>query len=372
MDRVLRFLSVCVLLGVGVAAGGLLLEAGVVLLLGEQPKFPRHVVSSAFGLRINEPGANYRHKSADVNVRFRINRQGMRAERDFAYEKPPGTKRIVSLGDSFTVGYEVEVDQTFSSILEREIGEHGYRVEVLNTGVSGYGTAEEVLYLERELFRYSPDLVLVSFCGNDLVDNVRSGLFHLEGNHLVGGDGEYVPAGRLGDFLNRSPVFNFFSEYSNAFVLLKEEVTHLAKGEMVEQNLRNLSHAENSGGVRDEDEDSAYQRRLTAALFERIYRDTSDRGIPLVVQSIPTEISNPYRLVELFPLEDFNVERPGVDFLAMKALLDPYEGRELLYYHRSHGHWTPFSHAVSGKAIAALIIAKRLLDPVPIGATSGH
>jgi lysophospholipase L1-like esterase len=358
MRRLLRFVPVFLLLCVGLVASGLILEAGVVLLLGEQPKFPRHVVGSTFGLRINEPGANYRQKSADVNVRFRINQQGMRADHDFAYEKPPGTKRIVSLGDSFTAGYEVEGNQTFSSILERDLADHGYRVEVLNTGVSGYGTAEEDLYLERELFRYSPDLVLVSFCGNDLVDNVRTGLFHLDGNQLVGGDGSYVPAGRLGDFLNTNVVFNFLSEYSNAFVLLKEQATRAAKREIVQENLRNLSQTQDGSA---NSENSLYERQLTSAILERLYRFAQDRGIPLVVQSIPTEVPNPYRVVEMFPLADFNVARPGLEFLALKPLLDPYEGHELLYNHRSHGHWTPFSHAISGHALAQLIMTKHLL-----------
>src|SRR4029453_16189824 len=82
-------------------------ELAVTLGLGEQVKFPRHVVAAPWGLRFNEPGAVYRHKSADVEVWFRIDQQGMRDDRDFAYAKPPGVKRIVSLGDSFKIGYEV-------------------------------------------------------------------------------------------------------------------------------------------------------------------------------------------------------------------------------------------------------------------------
>ena len=93
-------------------------EVVVTLLYGEQVKFPRHVVGAPWGLRINEPHAKYRHKSADVSVWFEINGQGMRANRDYAYEKPIGTKRIASLGDSFTTGYEVEFEETFSHVLE--------------------------------------------------------------------------------------------------------------------------------------------------------------------------------------------------------------------------------------------------------------
>src|SRR5262245_38219630 len=128
MKRLLRSL----LSSVALTLGSLLLafaisEGLVLLLLGEQPKFPRHVVSSSFGLRMNEPGSTYRHKSADVNVRFHIDRNGFRDDRDFEYQKPPGEKRIVMLGDSYTIGYEVEAPQTFAAIIEHELNARGVR-----------------------------------------------------------------------------------------------------------------------------------------------------------------------------------------------------------------------------------------------------
>jgi hypothetical protein len=142
------------------------------------------VVEAPWGLRYNDPGSKYRHKSADGTWWFRINRQGMRDNRDFSYKKPDGVKRIISLGDSFTIGYQVDVDQTFSAVLERELQKAGHDVEVLNAGVSGFSNAEEALYLERELLKYDPDLVVLSFYSNDLTDNVRTGLFRLKDGNL--------------------------------------------------------------------------------------------------------------------------------------------------------------------------------------------
>ncbi len=319
----------------------LVLEVGVLLAFGEQVKFPRHVVGSEFGLRINQPNSTYRHKSADVTVWFRINGQGMRADRDFSYEKPEGVKRIVALGDSFTLGYEVDAEKTFSSILERELNDRGHAVEVLNAGVSGYSTAEAALYLERELLRYDPDLVVVSFYGNDPVDNVRSNLFSLVNDRLVEGASSYVPAGRVGDFLNTSSIFNFLSERSNAFALLKEKATLLAKRRMVMENVETLEQAEATAAAAEDK--VSYQRRLAGATFERIYRTTDQRQIPLIIQSIPSRRTAPERLVERFPLEEFDVTRKGVWFLPAKEVLDPWLGQEQLYHERSHGHWTPHS-----------------------------
>jgi hypothetical protein len=359
-----RFLFVLAAASVGLATAAAIAEIGVLALFGEQVKFPRHVVGAPFGVRINEPGAVYRHKSPDVNVWFRINGQGMRADRDYPRAKPPGVLRIVSLGDSFTVGYEVEGDETFSSVLERQLRAAGQPVEVLNAGVSGFGTAEECAYLERELFSYSPDLVLVSYYQNDLVDDVRSDLFRLQDGKLVAGSESYVPGGKLGDFLNRNWLVNWLSGYSNAFALIKETANRIAKEKVVEQNLAQVAHSSgsDSGGG---DAEAARERALSAALFERIWADCRERGIPLVIQSIPLPNANhaPTDLFEGFPLADFDVARPGLLFAPAKPVLQPHLGRDLLYYERSHQHWTPLAHRLAGEALAEQILAADLLKP---------
>ena len=93
-------------------------------------------------MRYNEPNSSYRHITRESTWHFHFNGQGMRADRDYAYVKPPGIKRIITIGDSFTSGVGAENDQTFSSVLERELDLAGHRIEVLNTGVGGFGTAE--------------------------------------------------------------------------------------------------------------------------------------------------------------------------------------------------------------------------------------
>jgi hypothetical protein len=273
-------------------------------------------------------------------------------------------KRIVSLGDSFTIGYEVAFEDTFSRVLERELGRWGQRVEVLNAGVSGFGTAEECAYLERELWKYSPDLVLVSFFVNDFADSVRSDLFRLnERGELVPGAERYVPGGRLGDLLNENPLLAWLSGYSDAFALVKERANGLAKRELMERNLAHAQGAaQEAGGVPTEA--VSYDRRLVVALFDRLYQETRARGVPLVIQSIPFRKYDPVELVESFP-EELDTQREGLWLLRTKALLDPHVGRELLYWDRSHSHWTPFSHARSGEALAELIDRNHLLEGGP-------
>lgn len=349
-------------LAVGLALSALLAEAVVLAVFGPQVRFPRHVVGAPWGLRFNEPGAAYGHHSPDVDVHFRINAQGMRAERDVPYAKPPGVRRIVSLGDSFTIGYEVEGDETFSAVLERELRARGIAVEVLNAGVSGFSTAEELLYLRRELWKYAPDLVLVSFYGNDIMDNVRTGLFVLEDGELEPRARRYVPGGWLGDRLNTDPVLAWLSEHSNAFALLKERLNLLLKRRLVRRHMGELEAAEHASGDRGEARADDAPRDLAAALFEALYEETRSHDVPLVVHSIPTQRSDPLRLVDTFPLDRFRPDRPGLVYVPAKEVLDPYVGEELLYWTRSHWHWTPFSHRQAGRALARAILAHGLLE----------
>jgi lysophospholipase L1-like esterase len=363
MTRLRTTAAVALTACAGLIVSALLTEGAVLLLLGEQSRFPRHVVGADFGVRINQPEARYRHASAEVDVEFRINSRGLRADREYDYEKPEGTLRIVSLGDSFTVGYEVEVQEAFSSVLERALRRSGYEVEVLNAGVSGYSTAESLVYLERELFRYEPDLVLLSFFPNDLIDNVRAGLFRLEEGRLVDAAPRYVPAGRLGDFLNTSRGFNWLSERSNAFAFVKERATLLAKRDRVRENWDNAKPETRSAMRAQVVQAQRHQRRLATTILDRMYAGCRAREIPLVIQSIPIpdRPMGPTRLLDLFPPE-FEHERPGLLLVSARDVLTSRLRMQLLYHERSHGHWTPEAHRLAGEALADAILEAGLLQ----------
>lgn len=361
-SRLGRALKLAALLAGSLVVAGLLAEGLVLLVEGPQVRFPRHVVEAPWGIRYNQPGATYRHRSGDGAWNFRINDQGMRADRDYAYQKPPGEVRVLSLGDSYTIGYEVDVEQTFSAVLERELREAGLDAVVMNAGVSGFSTAEAAVYLERELLRYDPDLVVLSFYPNDLVDNVRTGLFTLgdDGGAVPAAD-RYVPAGGLGDMLNRSRVFNALSARSNAFALVKERVTLLLKRQIVAANQANLEGQARDDEARDHQD---LQRRLAAAIVRRMHDTLAARGVPFVVQSIPVRVLEPApRLVDGFPYDALTPPPPGLHFLPADTVLRPHFGRTPLYHDRSHFHWTPSAHEAAGRALARLILDRGLLRP---------
>lgn len=104
----------------------------------------------------------------EFTVPIRINHQGLR-DVEHAYDKPAGSERIMLLGDSFVEALQVPLQDTLARRLRQDLGAH---VEVIGTGVSGYGTASELLYFEHAGMRYDPDLVvLVFYPGNDVKNN---------------------------------------------------------------------------------------------------------------------------------------------------------------------------------------------------------
>jgi lysophospholipase L1-like esterase len=106
----------------------------------------------------------------------RINSDGMR-DREHALQKPANRVRVAVLGDSYTEALQVDVQQAFWSVAERELrrrfGDAGKEVEFLNFGVAGYGTAQELLMLRHHVWKYDPDVIVLVFCHNDIQDNSR-------------------------------------------------------------------------------------------------------------------------------------------------------------------------------------------------------
>lgn len=104
-----------------------------------------------------------------------INRDGLRGP-DIPLEHPTGTLRIALLGDSFIEGFQVPFEKTVGEVIARELSaRRGQPVQVLNFGVGGYGTTQELLTLRHEAWKYAPDLIVLGVTtGNDISDNSRA------------------------------------------------------------------------------------------------------------------------------------------------------------------------------------------------------
>jgi hypothetical protein len=104
--------------------------------------------------------------------------------------KAPGAYRIAVLGDSFVFGSGVAQD----AILTRRLAAHlGPGFEIVNLGVPGYGTDQELLTLRRWGRRLAPDLVLLGFFWNDLMEDTSDRIYGLPKPRFSLEDGRLVP-----------------------------------------------------------------------------------------------------------------------------------------------------------------------------------
>ena len=104
--------------------------------------------------------------------RSRTNSLGFR-EREFNIAKEPARTRICVLGDSMTVGMEVDPKFTYTRQLENALNEQTYgKFEVLNCAMSGYGTGQEFLLYKQRVQQLNPDMVVLSYNIGDAEDNV--------------------------------------------------------------------------------------------------------------------------------------------------------------------------------------------------------
>ena len=127
----------------------------------------------------HKPGITFPNPIDGLHGYVTFNREGMRDNREYRIAKPPGTFRIAAIGDSFTEALQVQpLAQDYCSVVEQALptclAAHQKKVEVLNFGVYGFGTAQELIMLRRRVLQWSPDMVLLQFYLNDLDDNTRA------------------------------------------------------------------------------------------------------------------------------------------------------------------------------------------------------
>lgn len=149
----------------------LLIELALRILGWSYPLFAQPDAQLGWSFRPNTAGWSAHENTAYL----RINHFGFRGP-DWPEQPASGSYRIAVIGDSFVDSSNLPDDDALTSIIEKQLAScpafAGRHVEVLNFGVSGYGTAQEELMLEQRIAPLHPDLVvLVFYVGNDLMNN---------------------------------------------------------------------------------------------------------------------------------------------------------------------------------------------------------
>ncbi|MBL4847721.1 MAG: SGNH/GDSL hydrolase family protein [Planctomycetes bacterium] len=103
----------------------------------------------------------------------KINSLGLRGP-ETTLEPAEGTFRILCLGDSTTFGFYVEENETLPHQLQTSLLAGGAgTLETVNGGCGGWSIASETQFFLERGARLKPQLVVLTFCGNDLADLKR-------------------------------------------------------------------------------------------------------------------------------------------------------------------------------------------------------
>jgi hypothetical protein len=329
-----------------------------------QPIMPRYVTGTAMGIRGNIPHARYRHTTPEVTSEFNINSLGMRDEREFPFQKPEGVCRIALFGDSFFMGYELDLKDTFAVRLEQELHATGLAVELLNFSVSGFGTAEMLRSYERFGKRFGADLVIFEWHSTDPTDNIRSNLYRLsERDGLVDTGNSYLPSIALQDLLMRSRLYTFVADNSHLYSVIREKTAAMAKRLLASfHRIQIISNAKAGPAIGESDGDATpYSFKLSVALLRAAQASARSAGAGFMVVEIPvsesrTEFASAISVLDANELVGIPVVSP-VDSFRRLALT----GRKI-FYEKGQGHITPLAVDAMARMVAADIVQRNALS----------
>jgi hypothetical protein len=101
---------------------------------------------------------------------LKTNGHGMRESRDYPESPATNCIRIVGVGDSGMFGWSVHQGQDYLAVLESNLNDRAGapHYEVLNLAVPGYNTRQEVEMLRERGLAFSPSIVVLGWCDNDV------------------------------------------------------------------------------------------------------------------------------------------------------------------------------------------------------------
>jgi hypothetical protein len=326
----------------------------------------------------------------EAKIYVKINAHGMR-DRDHSIAKPPGTLRIAVLGDSYAEALGVESHEAFWAELERQAARcrrGDALVEVLNFGVSGFGTGQQLIQLRRRVWRFDPDIVLLAFYpGNDVFNNHRelnpgvsseqSPYFWLDNSSLVL-DESYrrlprLQANAIRNQSSRAELINRIRLLQLAHKVINDWKTKSAQEAMP------VADVEEKMLVPPTDPRMIEAWEVTEALIAQFQREVRERGAEfwLVVLSMRPQVHpDPafrqalskrlgirtldypeQRIVALADRENFRV-------IPLRRTLAEYALRNNAYVNGGgdlppgEGHWNALGHRLAGEHIAHDLCAK--------------
>lgn len=269
MRRFAPLVAACALSAAAAAGTVLALEAAV-RSFAPQNLQPPSVYR--YGILYAKPSYTaIRHRSPRFDVEYRTNRHGFRGG-DYDFPKPPGVKRVLLLGDSFTWGWGVPDGKTYGDLIEAGLSTEGRKAQVVNLGLVGMGLSIQEYLYRRLGTLFSPDAVVVAFISNDLDYDFfqRKEDSQTSAQDVV----ERVESGR--SLVRRLPGYAWLCQHSHLFALLRLRVSALVLH-------AGREHLDSEHGVKGDLERRAAQQKEGVKTFDALIDHVCGRGGSVVV-----------------------------------------------------------------------------------------
>lgn len=315
--------------------------------------------------------------SGEFKTYVKNNAQGLRMSRNVLQQK--SKYRIAFLGDSFMWGFGVEESERISENLERQLK----NVEVLNFGVSGYGSDQEYLQLNNTVLKFQPNMVVLEFYANDLEDagnNMRYGyqkpLFKLKNNIL---ELTNVPVPKREEWEDKTystltKINLYLSHKSHAFVFFKPLLREI--NEIISH--KRLPEVDTISVIRKNySEDYQQYKQLNDKLYCEMSNILRQRNITFVVVNFPPKGYISQKLLKN-GLKKYKISEDDIDLNKISKMLSnlsqnckfyfvdiypyfrDYKDKEKLYF-KIDAHWSKEGHKYASEILFKKLKEYRLV-----------
>lgn len=266
---------------------------------------------------------------------------------NYSEQPSPGKKRVLILGDSFAEGAPVGEDQLFSNIILNTYT----NLEVMNSGVRGWGSVQEYLYLLKTGINLNPDLVLLLFCENDPSDSALSYHPHLGYRpYATIQNGELVIHEELSAEGWRKynlplPYADKLEQHSLAYSFFNSRLYQPLKRSYIDQVFK-----EEEGKI-----DVNLKLEIVKMIYQKMNVRLKDKGIQFVIGLVPSREEAQNGVSEMHTLMLSFCKANCIPCISLvQSLKESYDKGKIPYY-INDPHWNKDGHQAVSNVLGPFI-----------------
>jgi hypothetical protein len=300
-------------------------------------------------------------------------------DREHAVARPEDTLRIAVLGSSVVEADHVSYEQSLTSVIQRELencpGLPWKHVEVFNFGVEGYGLAQQLITLRKDVWRFDPQIVIdVAALNNDIMNDDRrtkhnAGAFPF----FLVQDGQLVPdeitksqkpvdpkrlaeSNKIKDMINESQIALMIEasmlRYQGPRALLDKHQEYYPPSDSGTTNAWAVSEAVWSQMKQESAQHGAEFWIVTPDMNEQVDPDVANREAFRKKLGVSDLYYADSRTANF-------AEQNGIPHITLAPTLADYTAKNHTYIHGfyntapNYGHWNALGNRLAGEIIAA-------------------